>query len=112
MAAGNARGLNVLYDGHARVAFSFALRNEIKDTGVTVTDLMPGATETEFFERAHMEDTKVGQAKKDDPEMVAEIGWKAMMNGEGEVKEMMAGLGITAAGIQGVDDSVGSLLKE
>lgn len=35
-----------------------------------------------------------------------------MMNGEGEVKEMMAGLGITAAGIQGVDDSVGSLLKE
>jgi short-subunit dehydrogenase len=66
-------------------SFSFALRNEIKDTGVTVTDLMPGATETEFFERAHMEDTKVGQAKKDDPQMVAEVGWKAMMNGEGDV---------------------------
>jgi short-subunit dehydrogenase len=66
-------------------SFSFALRNELKDTEVTVTDLMPGATETEFFERAHMEDTKVGQAKKDDPAMVAEVGWKAMMKGEGDV---------------------------
>jgi short-subunit dehydrogenase len=46
---------------------------------------MPGATETEFFERARMEDTKIGQAKKDDPQMVAEVGWKAMMNGEGDV---------------------------
>jgi short-subunit dehydrogenase len=66
-------------------SFSFALRNELKDTEVTVTDLMPGATETEFFERARMEDTKIGQAKKDDPQMVAEVGWKAMMNGEGDV---------------------------
>jgi len=66
-------------------SFSFALRNELEDTEVTVTDLMPGATETEFFERAHMEDTKVGTAKKDDPAMVAEVGWKAMMNGEGDV---------------------------
>jgi uncharacterized protein len=66
-------------------SFAFALRNELKDTEVTVTDLMPGATETEFFERAHMEDTKVGTAKKDDPAMVAEVGWKAMMKGEGDV---------------------------
>jgi len=66
-------------------SFSFALRNELEDTEVTVTDLMPGATETEFFERAHMEDTKVGTAKKDDPAMVAEVGWKSMMNGEGDV---------------------------
>ncbi len=66
-------------------SFAFALRNELQDTEVTVTDLMPGATETEFFERAHMEDTKVGQAKKDDPAMVAEVGYKAMMNGEGDV---------------------------
>ena len=45
-------------------SFSFALRNELKDSGVTVTCLMPGATETEFFERADMLDTKVGQAKR------------------------------------------------
>ena len=52
-------------------SFSFALRAELKDTGVTVTCLMPGATETDFFERADMLDTKVGQAKKDDPADVA-----------------------------------------
>jgi short-subunit dehydrogenase len=66
-------------------SFSFALRNELKDTGVTVTCLMPGATETEFFERAGMEDTKVGQDKKDDPAFVAKVGFDAMMNGEGDV---------------------------
>ncbi len=48
-------------------SFSFALRHELKDSGVTVTCLMPGATETDFFERADMMDTKVGQQKKDDP---------------------------------------------
>jgi short-subunit dehydrogenase len=65
--------------------FSFALRNELKDSGVTVTCLMPGATDTEFFERADMLDTKVGSGKKDDPAMVAQVGFKAMMNGEGDV---------------------------
>jgi short-subunit dehydrogenase len=66
-------------------SFSFALRAELKDTGVTVTCLMPGATETEFFERADMLDTKVGQQKKDDPADVAKVGFDAMMSGEGDV---------------------------
>ncbi len=66
-------------------SFSFALRAELKDTGVTVTCLMPGATETDFFERADMLDTKVGQQKKDDPADVAKTGFDAMMNGEGDV---------------------------
>ena len=52
-------------------SFSFALRAELKDTGVTVTCLMPGATETEFFERADMLDTKVGHREKEDPAEVA-----------------------------------------
>jgi short-subunit dehydrogenase len=65
--------------------FSFALRNELKDTGVTVTCLMPGVTDTEFFDRADMEDTKIGSGKKDDPAMVARVGFKAMMNGEADV---------------------------
>jgi len=47
-------------------SFSFALREELRDSGVTVTCLMPGATETEFFRRADMMDTKVGTEKKDD----------------------------------------------
>ena len=66
-------------------SFSFALRAELKDSGVTVTCLMPGATETEFFERAGMEDTKIGQSKKDDPVDVAKVGFEAMMEGEGDV---------------------------
>jgi short-subunit dehydrogenase len=66
-------------------SFSFAIRNELKNTNITVTCLMPGPTETEFFERAHMEDTKVGQQKKDDPADVAKTGFDAMMKGEGDV---------------------------
>jgi short-subunit dehydrogenase len=63
-------------------SFSDALGNELKDTAVTVTCLKPGATDTEFFERADMLDTKVGQAKKDDPADVAQTGWEAMKEGK------------------------------
>ena len=67
-------------------SFSWALRNELKDSGVTVTCLMPGATDTEFFERADMLDTKVGaDPKKADPADVAKVGFEAMLKGEGDV---------------------------
>ena len=66
-------------------SFSWALRAELKSTHVTVTCLMPGATETEFFERADLMDTKIGQAKKDDAGEVARIGFDAMMKGKGDV---------------------------
>ena len=66
-------------------SFSFALRHELKDTGVTVTCLMPGATETEFFDRADLKDTKVGSDKKDDAAKVAKDGFDAMMAGKGDV---------------------------
>lgn len=66
-------------------SFSYALRAELKDTGVTVTCLMPGATETDFFERADLLDTKVGQSKKQDPADVAKVGFDAMLKGEADV---------------------------
>ena len=66
-------------------SFSFALREEVKDSGVSVTCLMPGPTETEFFRRADMLDTKVGSEDKDDAAMVAQKGFDAMMSGEGDV---------------------------
>ncbi|MBS4005564.1 MAG: SDR family NAD(P)-dependent oxidoreductase [Afipia sp.] len=66
-------------------SFSFAIRAELKETNVTVTCLMPGATETDFFERADMMDTKVGTDKKDDPADVAKTGFEAMMDGKGDV---------------------------
>jgi uncharacterized protein len=57
----------------------------LKDTGVTVTCLMPGATETRFFERTDMMDTKVGTQEKDHPADVAKDAFEAMMKGEGDV---------------------------
>ena len=66
-------------------SFSFALRNELQDTEITATCLMPGATETAFFARADMLDTKVGQEEKDDPAEVARTGFAALMQGKGDV---------------------------
>jgi short-subunit dehydrogenase len=66
-------------------SFSFALRNELMESGVTVTCLMPGATETDFFDRAGMRNTRVGQGPKDDPAEVAEVGFNAMMRGDGDI---------------------------
>ncbi|HQT80184.1 MAG TPA: SDR family NAD(P)-dependent oxidoreductase [Rhodopila sp.] len=86
-------------------SFSFALRHEVAANGITVTCLMPGATETDFFERADMMDTRIGTMKKDDPAMVAEKGFKAMMKGEGDVvtgwhnKLMTAIASVTPAGL-------------
>jgi short-subunit dehydrogenase len=64
-------------------SFSYALRAELKDSGVTVTCLMPSETETDFFERAGLQDTKLGQTKK--AADVAKAGFKAMMDGDGQV---------------------------
>lgn len=66
-------------------SFSFALRSELKDTGVTVTCLIPGATDTAFFERADMLDTKLGQEEKDDPADVARAGFEAMLHGDADI---------------------------
>src|SRR5207248_10192349 len=62
-------------------SFSHALRNELKDTGVTVTCLMPGPTENRFFDRARMLATKIGNTAKDNPADVAKTGFEAMTNG-------------------------------
>jgi short-subunit dehydrogenase len=65
--------------------FAYALANELKETDVTVSCLMPGATDTEFFCRAGMLDTSIGQAKKDGPRAVAQQGFDAMTSGETDV---------------------------
>jgi short-subunit dehydrogenase len=66
-------------------SFAAALRAELKDSGVTVTCLMPGPTDTDFFDRADLSDTKVAQGRKDDPAEVARVGYDAMMQGEADV---------------------------
>jgi short-subunit dehydrogenase len=66
-------------------SLALALRNELKETDVTITSLMPGPTDTEFFERADLEDTMLGQGPKDDPADVARDGFEALMNGDERV---------------------------
>jgi short-subunit dehydrogenase len=66
-------------------SLSQGLREELKDTGVTVTALMPGATETNFFHRAGADDTKLGASEKDDPAEVAKEGFEALMAGKDHV---------------------------
>lgn len=67
------------------LAFTEGLRVELKDKGVTVTALMPGATETNFFKRAGMMDTKLGQSEKDSAADVAKDGFDALMKGDDKV---------------------------
>jgi short-subunit dehydrogenase len=66
-------------------SFSLAVRNELKGTGVTVTCLMPGPTDTEFFERADLLDSHMKDIHKADPAKVARIGFDAMLKGEADV---------------------------
>lgn len=66
-------------------SFAIALRHELKDSGLTVTVLMPGATQTRFFERADMMDTEIGTQEKDNPADVAKDGYDAMMAGKEQV---------------------------
>jgi uncharacterized protein len=66
-------------------SFAEALRAELSDTEVSITALMPGPTDTNFFHRAEMDDTKVGAGKKDDPAVVAKQGFEAMMKGKEKV---------------------------
>jgi short-subunit dehydrogenase len=65
--------------------FCNGLSNELKETGVTVTCLEPGPTETEFFERADMMDTNAGQGSKADAAKVARDGYKAMLAGDSQI---------------------------
>jgi len=93
-------------------SFALALRQELSDTGVTVTSLMPGPTDTEFFERADMQDTTVGANPTDDPADVARMGFQALMNGDERV--IAATLATKLQGRAGrfVPDSVKAKLHE
>jgi short-subunit dehydrogenase len=81
--------------------FTAAIRNELKDhEGVTLTTLEPGPVETEFFHRAGMDDTKVGQGRKSDPADVARDGWDAMIAGKDTIISGWANkLQVAAAGV-------------
>ncbi len=94
-------------------SFAEALRVELKDTEVSVTSLMPGPTDTEFFERAGMEDTKLGAMEnKDDPDDVARDGYDAMMAGKPHVVAGSFKNRVQAEVSTHLPDRVGSKLQE
>ena len=80
-------------------SFAEALQEELKDSGVTITSLMPGPTETNFFHRADMDDTKVGASSKDSAEQVAKQGFEALMKGDKKI--VAGGFGTKAQGAGG-----------
>ena len=64
-------------------SFTEAIRNEVKDSGVIITALLPGATDTDFFNKADMEESKIVQeGKLADPAEVAKDGYDALMKGD------------------------------
>ncbi|GAB3202022.1 short-subunit dehydrogenase [Pontibacter aydingkolensis] len=67
------------------LSFSEALSNELKDTGITVTALCPGASNTMFFRRAGAAHTRAAQGNLSEPAEVALDGYNALMNGETKV---------------------------
>jgi len=66
-------------------SFAEAVRYEVRDSGVTITALLPGPTDTDFFDRAGMQDTPVDDGPKDDPAEVARDGFTALMAGDDKV---------------------------
>ncbi|MBT2470628.1 SDR family NAD(P)-dependent oxidoreductase [Streptomyces sp. ISL-66] len=62
-------------------SFALALHEELRGTGVTVTSLLPGTTDTPFFVQAGLLDTRLGRSKKDDPALVARQAFRALMAG-------------------------------
>jgi short-subunit dehydrogenase len=81
--------LEAVYGASKAFTLSFAssLHHELADRGVVVTAMLPGPTDTEFFARAHMQDTKVAaeKAKENDPADVARMGYEALMAGKERV---------------------------
>ncbi len=63
-------------------SFTESIRAELQDTGVTVTSLLPGVTDTDFFNKADMEDSKILDQKMADPAKVARDGFDALMSGD------------------------------
>ena len=67
------------------LSFSEAIRAEVQDKGVTITALMPGVTDTDFFNKANMENSKAVQGERADPADVAKDGYEALMRGDDKV---------------------------
>ena len=67
------------------LSFTEALISELKDSAVTITALQPGATDTDFFNKAEMQESKILDTKLSDPVKVAKDGYEALMSGDDKI---------------------------
>ncbi|HEY0741036.1 MAG TPA: SDR family oxidoreductase [Chryseosolibacter sp.] len=95
-------------------SFTEAVRYEVKDLGITVTALLPGATDTDFFRKADMEESKIVQEEKlDDPADVAKDGYKALMSGDDMVVSGVKNkLQVAMAGVTPDEKLAGKMAKQ
>ena len=93
-------------------SFAQALQEELRDSGVTITSLMPGPTETNFFHRAGMDDTKVGSSSKDSAAQVAKQGFEALMDGDRKLVGGGVGTKLQGAAAKVLPDSVKGVLHK
>lgn len=91
-------------------SFTTALQAELTETDVVVTALMPGPTDTNFFHRAGLDDTPIGEGPKDDPALVARQGFDALMAGKDRVVGGSVMTKATAAAAAVLPDKVKALL--
>jgi short-subunit dehydrogenase len=94
------------------LSFSEALRSELKDSGIVVTTLQPGATDTDFFNKADMQDSKILDTKLSDPAQVAKDGYDALMSNDDKVvsgarNKMMVGMSNVVP-----EDKVADMMKK
>ncbi|GAA3576680.1 SDR family NAD(P)-dependent oxidoreductase [Microlunatus spumicola] len=103
-----------VYNGSKSFVQSFAegLQSELAETDVVITSLMPGPTDTAFFERADLDDSLMGRAPKDDPAKVAHQGLEALMAGKSKVaaSSLSTKAAALAAGV--LPDKVKALLNK
>jgi short-subunit dehydrogenase len=92
-------------------SFAVALRQEVQDKGIVITALQPGATDTNFFVRADMLDTKVGAAEKDDPAKVAEQAFEALMAGKDHIVAGSIKNKISVAGTKLMSEKQGAKMQ-
>lgn len=93
-------------------SWGLSIRNEVKDTGVGVTVLMPGATDTDFWRRAGMTDSRIARGHLDDPAMVARKAYHSLMHGKDEVVPGLANQVKAAAGQLAPEQMVADNLRD
>lgn len=93
-------------------SFSEALSAELRETEIVVTALMPGPTDTNFFARAGLDDTPIGQGPKDDPAQVARQGYEALMAGKEKTVGGSVGTKASAALAAVLPDKVKALMHK